>query len=152
MGFYISILENSPKSSLTPLKIYLKNGQSDSLVIKEVKRVNKNDSLGSEGVKLTFSNKSGKIGEASISGIGTDMPFLYDFEVKESLRGLGYGAALLKYMIKTYKVNDLSVSPSNKGAIHLYRKLGFKDRFIYKDGKDKLLYMQIHKRGYENRD
>lgn len=79
------------------------------------------------------------------------MPFLYDFEVKKKYRNNGYGSAILKYCIDKYKVNDLSVSLSNKNAINLYRKFGFKDRFKYKDGSETLLYMQIHKRGYEDK-
>ena len=150
MSFYYSfLLESQVDTKVTTIK--LKDGSTSQMVITSKSFENKNDKLSSTGVKLNFFIDTKKIGEASISGIDSDMPFIYDFEVNKKYRGKGYGNAILDYCIKNYKVNDLSVSPNNLSAISLYKKKGFKKRFMYDDNGEQLMYMQIHKRGYENK-
>lgn len=151
MGVIQSILFENSIDNVYTLKVRLRDGTTKSLIVKETKTVNPNDNIGKNGVKLKFYDGQVKVASLCISGIGTNMPFLYDFEVKESLRGNGYGGAILDFCIHKYKLNDLSVNVNNKGAIRLYEKHGFKKRFMYKDGKESLIYMQINKRGYENR-
>lgn len=150
MGIYMSLLEETAPSQYT-MKAKLKDGSTKSLIVKETKTTNPNDKQGSDGVKLKFYDGSTKVADLCISGIGTNMPFLYDFEVKESLRSHGYGGAILDFCVQHYKLNDLAVSVNNKDAIRFYEKHKFKKRFTYKDGKENLIYMQIHKRGYEDR-
>ena len=150
MGIYMSLLEETAPSQYT-MKAKLKDDSTKSLIVKETKTTNPNDKQGSDGVKLKFYDGSTKVADLCISGIGTNMPFLYDFEVKESLRSHGYGGAILDFCVQHYKLNDLAVSVNNKDAIRFYEKHKFKKRFTYKDGKENLIYMQIHKRGYEDR-
>lgn len=150
MGVYKALLE-SVKDSLDIFKAKLKDGTTAYIVVKETKTINKNDKQGSNGVRLKFYDGKTYIGVLCISGIDTDIPFLYDFEIKESLRSRGYGGSILDYCIKKYKLNDLAVDTNNKRALKLYERHGFKKRFVYKDNGNNLIYMQIHKRGYENR-
>ena len=150
MIYFDYITETSTISTdVTTFK--LKDGSKKPVIVKSKRFSNPNDKISSEGIKLDFYIDGVKIGTTNISGIRTNMPFMYDFEVKKEFRNQGLGSAILEYCIKKYKVNDLSVSPSNKNAISLYKKHGFKKRFDYKDGKETLTYMQIHKRGYEDR-
>lgn len=152
MSLYLSIIGESKKNEgLDSTTFTLKDGTRKTIIVKATSFYNPNDNVSGNGIKLIFLVDNKRIGIANISGIDTDMPFMYDFEVNEKYRGQGYGSAILDYYIKKYKVNDLSVSPSNKNAISLYKKHGFKKRFDYKDGKETLTYMQIHKRGYEDR-
>lgn len=149
-GIYRALLEANRDNTYT-MKAKLRDGTIKSLIVKETKTTNPNDKQGSDGVRLKFYDGSIKVAELCISGIGTNMPFLYDFEVKESLRSHGYGGAILDFCVQKYKLNDLAVNVNNKDAIRFYERHNFKKRFNYKDGKDSLVYMQIHKRGYENR-
>lgn len=150
MIYFDYITETSTISTdVTTFK--LKDGSKKPVIVKSKRFSNLNDEISSEGIKLDFYIDGVKIGTTNISGIGTNMPFMYNFEVKKEFRNQGLGSAILEYCIKKYKVNDLSVSPSNKGAISLYKKHGFKKRFDYKEGKNTYTYMQIHKRGYEDR-
>lgn len=151
MGIYLQILQEEGLFDQESVNVQLKDGSKKTLIVRSKSRENKNDKLSSKGVELYIFDNNSRIGKASISGIGSDMPFLYDFEVKQKYRGQGYGSAILDYCIKKYKVNDLSVSINNTSAIRLYEKHGFKKRFNYEDNGDTLVYMQIHKRGYENR-
>ena len=151
MGVILSLISESNNINIDTSTFKLKNGSTVPVVIKSTKFNNPNDKISGNGVKLDFFVDNKKIGNASISGIDSNMPFMYGFEVNSKYRGLGYGTAILQYCIKQYKVNDLSVSISNKNAVRLYEKHGFKKRFNYKDDGETLMYMQIHKRGYENR-
>ena len=121
-----------------------------TLSVKSTPRDNPNDPMSKKGVKLDFYDNGTKVGTASLSAIDTDQPFIYDLEVNKELRGKGYGNQIVDYLVKNYGANDLAVSGDNEIAKHLYEKHGFKKRFDYPDGKDRLDYMQIHKRGYEN--
>lgn len=87
---------------------------------------NPNDSLSKKAINLKFYLDNKFIGEASISAIDTPNGFLYDFEVEKKYRGKGYGKRILKYILKNYKVTDLTVTVDNEIAINLYKKCGFK--------------------------
>lgn len=121
-----------------------------ALSVKSTTRDNPNDPVSKKGIRLDFYDDGTKIGTASLSAIDTNQPFIYDLEVYPSFRGKGYGDQIVDYLVKHYGANDLAVSGDNEIAKHLYTKHGFKKRFDYQDGKDRLDYMQIHKRGYEN--
>ena len=123
MIYFDYITETSTISTdVTTFK--LKDGSKKPVIVKSKRFSNPNDKISSEGIKLDFYIDGVKIGTTNISGIRTNMPFMYDFEVKKEFRNQGLGSAILEYCIKKYKVNDLSVSPSNKGAISLYKKHG----------------------------
>lgn len=65
--------------------------------------------------------------------------------IRKEYRDIGIGTEMIRIMIaqaKTMglKMIDLAVASSNKRAIHVYKKAGFKKtgripRFYYKDGK-----------------
>lgn len=100
--------------------------KEDEFDVKVTDTENPNDSLSKKAIKLKFYIMNNLIGEASISAIDTNNGFLYDFEVKKKYRGKGYGTKILKYILKNYKVTDLTVTTDNDAAIHLYKKCGFK--------------------------
>ena len=94
-------------------------------------------------VDLTFYNTNKeRIAEASISGYNTDMPFLYNMEVFPKYRGQHYSNAIMSYLIKKYNPKQLTVRPSNKIAIHLYEKFGFRMYGDFMDGKIKMKEMR----------
>ena len=150
MGIYLYIIGEASGTFTSSINKTLKDGSKVDLIVQAKKKDNPNDKVSPEGVFLSFYLGKEKIGEVGISAIESEMPFLYDLEVKEKYRGQGYGSIILEYCIAKYKVNDLSVSIDNEKAISLYKKHGFKERFKYKEGKETLSYMQIHKRGYAN--
>lgn len=61
--------------------------------------------------------------------------FLHGVEVIEPFQNMGYGAAIVSYMITKYGVDTLYVEPGNHAALKIYRKYGFKivDWFFPKD-------------------
>lgn len=96
-----------------------------------------------KAVDITFYNKTGeRVGEASVSAINTDMPFLYDVEVFQPYRGQHYSTAFMKYIMKEYKPKQLTVEPSNTVAINLYKKFGFYVYGNYQDGKTLMYEMR----------
>lgn len=112
-----------------------------SLTVKVKNTVNKNDSVSSKAVSLSFYDGNNKIGIVSISGIDTNEPFIYNLEVFKEYRGKGYSKEIMKYIIDKYNANCLSVRPDNKIAINLYKKFGFKIVQTYYWDKEKLYYM-----------
>jgi len=122
--------------------------ESHNLTVKEVPTNNPNDPVSSKGVKLTFFNGKDKIGEASISAVDTDNGFLYDVEVFEPYRGKGYANDIMKYILKNYKVNELTVEPTNDIAINLYKKFGFKESKKFKENGKNMIDMKIHESVY----
>ena len=82
-----------------------------------------------EAFKVTFYDNGKYIGEASVSDDydGDKLCFIYNVEVKKELRGQGYGTKIMKYMIEKYHVKSLQVEQDNNVAIHLYKKLGFRE-------------------------
>lgn len=97
-----------------------------NITVKTINTTNPNDSVSSKAVKVTFYDSNEKIGEASASAIDTNEAFLYDVEVFEKYRGQGYGNDIISYMLKHYKINELTVEKTNTIAINLYKKFGFK--------------------------
>lgn len=96
-----------------------------------------------KAVDLKFYNTNGdQVGEASISGYNTDIPFLYNMEVFPKYRGQRYSNMIMTYLIDKYNPKQLTVKPSNKVAIHLYEKFGFKKYGDYMDGKTKMFEMR----------
>lgn len=100
---------------------------------------NPNDPVGKEAHDLAFYLDNTKIADISISAVDSNKAFLYNFEVKKSYRGKGYGSAILKYVLNHYKVNELTVDKSNTRAIKLYKRFGFKTGIEFKeDGKTRV--------------
>lgn len=53
--------------------------------------------------------------------------FLFDVMIYNQFQNNGYGTLMIKELIKSYKKPlSLYVDKSNKKAIHIYKKLGFK--------------------------
>lgn len=124
------------KKELRP--IHESAGKCPPVTATEEKRDNPNDHDSPTGVKLTFfdTNKN-KVGEASISAIDTPNGFLYDVEVFEKYRGQGYGNSIMQYVLKHYKVTELTVEKGNTVAMSLYKKFGFRKEIDFKEnGKD----------------
>ena len=55
-----------------------------------------------------------------------DGMYLANFEVLEKYRGRGYADAMMRLCIDLFHIDTLIVSQSNKIAITLYEKYGFK--------------------------
>ena len=103
---------------------------------------NPNDHIDQSAVTLKFFNSEDKeVGEASISGYNTAIPYLYDLEVYSRFRGQGYGNSIMNYIMRNYRVTQLCVEPDNKAAIHLYKKFGFKERSRFTDNGRELIEM-----------
>ena len=85
MGIYLQILQEEGLFDQESVNVQLKDGSKKTLIVRSKSRENKNDKLSSKGVELQIFDNNSRIGEASISGIGSDMPFLYDFEVKQKI-------------------------------------------------------------------
>lgn len=100
---------------------------------------NPNDPVDKTAHDLTFYLDGKMLAQISISAVNSKKAFLYNFEVVESHRGKGYGTAILKWVIKNYKVNELTVDKDNARAIDLYKKFGFKIGKEFKeDGKTRI--------------
>lgn len=113
-----------------------------TITAKETPSENKNDPLSKKAVDIIFYNSDNeKVGEASVSSIDTDSPYAYNIEVYSKFRGQHYGHSIMNYIMKKYKVAELSVKPDNKVAINLYKKHGFRIRKSYEWNKEKLLDM-----------
>lgn len=100
---------------------------------------NPNDPVDKTAHDLTFYLDGKMLAQISISAVNSKKAFLYNFEVVESHRGKGYGTAILKWVMKNYKVNELTVDKDNARAIDLYKKFGFKIGKEFKeDGKTRI--------------
>lgn len=101
---------------------------------------------GSSGYKVIFYDGDTRIGEAATANFeGKENNFLHGVEVKSKLRGKGYGNKIVKYMIDKYNVDSLYVESTNKVAISLYKKFGFKIRESFNSDGAKF-HIMIRKR------
>ena len=105
---------------------------------------NPNDPVGKEAHDLSFYLDEKKIAEISISAVDSDRAFLYNFEVDKDYRGKGYGTAILRYVLKNYSVNELTVDKDNTRAIDLYKRFGFKVGKEFKEDGKTLVDMKIN--------
>lgn len=121
---------------------------------------NPNDPVDSTAHDLAFYYGVTKIAGISISAVNTDEAFLYNFEVNEKYRNHGIGSEILKYVMKQYKVNELTVEETNYNAIRLYKRFGFKEYTTFTENKRPMLDMRIrmnlseasHTKEYERTD
>lgn len=121
---------------------------------------NPNDPVDSTAHDLAFYYGVTKIADISISAVNTDEAFLYNFEVNEKYRNHGIGSEILKYILKQYKVNELTVEETNYNAIRLYKRFGFKEYTTFTENKRPMLDMRIrvnlseasHTKEYERTD
>lgn len=128
------LIENAEDESIGFLKV-----KGDTLEIHRKVSENPNDPVGKEAHDLSFYLDGKKIADISISAVDSDRAFLYNFEVKKDYRGKGYGTAILKYVLKNYSVNELTVNKNNTRAIDLYKRFGFKVGKEFKeDGKTRV--------------
>ena len=128
------LIENAEDESIGFLKV-----KGDTLEIHRKVSENPNDPVGKEAHDLSFYLDGKKIADISISAVDSDRAFLYNFEVKKDYRGKGYGTAILKYVLKNYSVNELTVNKDNTRAIDLYKRFGFKVGKEFKeDGKTRV--------------
>ena len=104
---------------------------------------NLNDPVDSTAHDLAFYYGVTKIAGISISAVNTDEAFLYNFEVNEKYRNHGIGSEILKYVLKQYKVNELTVEETNYNAIRLYKRFGFKEYTTFTENKRPMLDMRI---------
>lgn len=122
----------------------MQESTSNGLRAEAEESVNLNDGQSSKAVELTFYLGNNKVGTASVSGYDTGAGFLYDLEVVKRYRGKGYSKDILEYVMKNYSVTDISVEDSNKVAINLYEKFGFKLKKVFdsngENGYDKGRY------------
>lgn len=104
---------------------------------------NPNDPVDSTAHDLAFYYGVTKIADISISAVNTDEAFLYNFEVDEKYRNHGIGSEILKYILKQYKVNELTVEETNYNAIRLYKRFGFKEYTTFTENNRPMLDMRI---------
>lgn len=104
---------------------------------------NPNDPVDSTAHDLAFYYGVTKIADISISAVNTDEAFLYNFEVNEKYRNHGIGSEILKYILKQYKVNELTVEETNYNAIRLYKRFGFKEYTTFTEKNRPILDMRI---------
>lgn len=129
------------KKELRP--IHESTGKCPPVTATEEKRDNPNDHDSPTGVKLTFFDIiKNKVGEASISAIDTPNGFLYDVEVFEKYRGQGYGNSIMQYVLKHYKVTELTVEKGNTVAMSLYKKFGFRKEIDFKENGKNMIDMR----------
>lgn len=120
-------------------KIGTLNVNGEELTIYRKTTENPNDPVGKEAHDLAFYLDGKKLADISISAVDSNKAFLYNFEVSNSQRGKGYGTAILKWIMKNYKVNELTVDKTNTKAIKLYERFGFKKGVEFKeDGKTRV--------------
>ena len=132
-----SIVESTNRKSSE--KVDTINVNDEKLDVYRKTSENPNDPVGKEAHDLAFYLDNTKIADISISAVDSNKAFLYNFEVKKSYRGKGYGSAILKYVLSHYKVNELTVDKSNTRAIKLYKRFGFKTGIEFKeDGKTRV--------------
>lgn len=105
---------------------------------------NPNDPVDSTAHDLAFYYGVTKIADISISAVNTDEAFLYNFEVDKKYRNHGIGSEILKYVLKQYKVNELTVEETNYNAIRLYKRFGFKEYTTFTENKRPMLDMRIN--------
>lgn len=121
---------------------------------------NLNDPVDSTAHDLAFYYGVTKIADISISAVNTDEAFLYNFEVNKKYRNHGIGSEILKYIMKQYKVNELTVEETNYNAIRLYKRFGFKEYTTFTENNRPMLDMRIrvnlseasHTKEYERTD
>ena len=99
------------------------------------------------GYHVTFFDDGKEVGEASVCDTADDKGsnFLYGVEVKSSLRGLGYGTKIVKYMIDKYNIKHLNVAKDNKIAQNLYKKFGFKMNGNVRMNNDEIMWRMTRK-------
>ncbi|MCM1532565.1 MAG: GNAT family N-acetyltransferase [Ruminococcus flavefaciens] len=104
---------------------------------------NPNDWKSKKAVDIKFFNdKHVKIGEASVSGIDTKEPYLYNIEVYPRYRGKKYGNAIMRYLMRMYNPTELCVESDNVPALKMYERFGFKKDGYFEDFRVTMLVMR----------
>lgn len=110
----------------------------NKLTVKKTETENPNDPVSKKAHRLDFYLGKDKIATISISAVDSSKAFLYDFDVDEKYRNQGIGTEILKFVLKHYKVNELTVDKDSK-AISLYKRFGFKvGKSFREDGVDRI--------------
>lgn len=121
---------------------------------------NPNDPVDSAAHSLAFYYGVTNVANISISAIHSNEAFLYDFVVDEKYRNHGIGSEILKYVLKQYKVNELTVEETNYNAIRFYERFGFKEYVSFTENNRPMIDMRIkstiteaaHTKEYERTD
>jgi len=117
------------------------NGGVDEWILKPIIRYGKVFALVLEGEVVGVAEY--------IRNFNIDEMFLYGISVKKEYRKCGYAKKLIKKSIDIFEKNNikrigLTVSEENKGAIKLYKKMGFEMKNKFKDeygkGIDRLYF------------
>ena len=123
-------------------KMHFQKTDDPDIFVKVKPSINQNDKESQKAEDVIFFDRKGiMIGSASVSGIDTQSAFLYNLEVLPKYRGMGYGTKIMHYMMMHYSITILSVEPSNKIAINLYKKFGFVEGHTYYENGRKLIAM-----------
>ena len=117
----------------------------DNIIVKKKNTTNTNDPISKKAVACTFYIGNEKLGTANVSSVDTNNGFLYEVEVVKKYRGKGYGNWIINYMMKNYRINELTVEKSNRVAINLYKKFGFKTQFEFEENGKRMIDMKINK-------
>ena len=114
---------------------------------------NPNDSVSDKAIHIKFYDNEKYVGEVYLSSIDTDNVFVYNLEVSKSLRGQGYGRAIMNHILANYPIGELMVDIDNKVALNLYKSIGFvtKKKIRGNDGKDQY-WMRYKKKVSESDD
>ena len=125
MSLYLSIIGESKKNEgLDSTTFTLKDGTRKTTIVKATSFYNPNDSVSGNGIKLVFLIDNKRIGIANISGIDTDMPFMYDFEVNEKYRTTLINFAEYELvMFTTAKIIEMEQVEINKVALYLFNSI-----------------------------
>ena len=130
--------EVTPNKNERPLAESSIRVGNNKLTVKKIKTENPNDPVSKKAHRLDFYLGKYKIATISISAVDSSKAFLYDFDVDEKYRNQGIGTEILKYVLKHYKVNELTVDKDSK-AINLYKRFGFKEGTSFReDGVDRV--------------
>lgn len=121
---------------------------------------NLNDPVDSAAHDLAFYYGVTNVANISISAIHSNEAFLYNFVVDEKYRNHGIGSEILKYVLKHYKVNELTVEETNYNAIRFYERFGFKEYVSFTENNRPMIDMRIkrtiteatHTKEYERTD
>lgn len=125
-------VEEHPEENNFRKNMILRESTS-SVKYKDLSIIQSIDKKSNNDIRLDFYKDNSHIGTINI-GTGNEAGFIRNFEVNSKYRGKGFGTKILEYVIKNYDIKDLIVTPSNKVAISLYEKMGFKRKpKIYKE-------------------
>lgn len=76
-------------------------------------------------IRISFYHNKTKVGQAYISDFDKSTGFLFNFKIYKKYQYCHYGTDAFEYLTTHFQLFTLMVKPTNKHAIHIYRKFGF---------------------------